>query len=338
MTNIFTDKELLNLEYRRLFLDKLSDLNKIKESIKGRYGKDISDNELKNFFEHEETLIYFVGSFNINRLNHFFGKYEKRDERDSLVRLIDRFLLDSINFEILNGLIVQLNEEYLDNQIDIDNAWSNELSASDYLGGIEPIYIIQKAITQNKINYFNTLNFQSQTSVHLFDLNNNQLISNKEVFSNWIPKPVSPLTFLNNVISKLPFELETSFMIMSIFGIIGLFIGASLGIISLSFGFLGIGLGVSIGMILGVVVDLSIDHCVNSKLMSMTETSNDRNQDLQCSNKSSHLLMNEKMPGCSGKSDGVLNNDPPRSRLQATRLLNDYQSDLNEETLIARYS
>ncbi|KTD50842.1 hypothetical protein [Legionella quateirensis] len=188
MACIFTNKPLLENEYKRLFLEKLSTLPKLKECLSARYDKkEITDTELKGLFSNNHKKIFdFIGRSNENRLRHFFGHSAQSDFRDAQIRLIDRLILDSIHFEIINMLMLQFANEYTDNQTEIEKEWQNELEDHAKLGSLPKIVIIQNAIKSIKNNVFKDLVFPENKSVALFHLKGQNVSPNEYVFINWL--------------------------------------------------------------------------------------------------------------------------------------------------------
>ena len=227
MPSIFADKNLLQKEYKRLFLDNFTNLNKIKECLSGRYNKKaISDEALKKLFTNNHKVIYdFVGLSNELRITYFFGDLEEHDSRDSQIRLIDRLVLDSIHFEVMTALFTRLNNEYASDQIEINRTWQTEIDEHAHLGQIESIFIMQNILKLNKKMFYEDLIFPMKSPVALFSLNKTVVIPNKDIFKQWTPKTDSlsnsqytrSLLFLLLIAALLvtPFILGTAFGLLS---------------------------------------------------------------------------------------------------------------------------
>ena len=188
MACIFSNKTLLETEYKRLFLEKLSTLTKLKECLAARYDKkELTDAEVKGLLSNNHKKIYdFIGRSNENRLRHFFGHSAQNDLRDAQIRLIDRLILDSIHFEVINMLMLQFANEYSDNKTKIDQEWHNEIQAHEKLGSLPIKLIIQNAIKSIKNNVFKDLVFPENKSVALFHLKGQSVSPNEHVFINWL--------------------------------------------------------------------------------------------------------------------------------------------------------
>lgn len=189
MTCIFSDRMLLDQEYKRLFLEKLSSKAKLKECLSARYDKkEITDAELHGLLLNNHKKIYdFIGKSNNNRVRHFFGSATQIDLRDSQVRLIDRVILDSIHFEVINRLLLRFIEEYSKNQTDIDKEWNQEIQSCEEHDSLPIMLIIQNGIKANKDRVFNDLVFPKKKTIALFHLKGQNISPNEDLFINWLP-------------------------------------------------------------------------------------------------------------------------------------------------------
>lgn len=190
MTTIFTHRELIDKEYKRLFLDRISNVKKLKECIKARYDKkELSDEIFYKLFSNNHKQIYdFIGPHNENRIRHFFGDFDNFDPRDNQITVLDRFILDSIHFDVIGTLLVQFYEEYNNNQKEIDKSWQQEIQAYAHLGPIPNQTIITNLIKSNKDQVFNDLEFPIHKNVQLFRLKKSSIELNAQVFIHWLPK------------------------------------------------------------------------------------------------------------------------------------------------------
>ncbi|RUR19633.1 hypothetical protein ELY21_03280 [Legionella sp. km535] len=189
MTCIFSDRMLLDQEYKRLFLEKLSSKAKLKECLSARYDKkEITDAELNGLLLNNHKKIYdFIGKSNKNRVRHFFGSVTQIDLRDSQVRLIDRVILDSIHFEVINRLLLRFIDEYSKNQTDIDKEWDQEIQSCEERDNLPIMLIIQNGIKANKHRVFNDLVFPKKKAAALFHLKGQNITPNEHLFINWLP-------------------------------------------------------------------------------------------------------------------------------------------------------
>ncbi|KTD38481.1 hypothetical protein Lmor_0302 [Legionella moravica] len=194
MTCIFTDRLLLDQEYKRLFLEKLSSKAKLKECLSARYDKkEITDAELDGILLNNHKKIYdFIGKSNEHRVRYFFGSETHIDLRDSQVRLIDRVILDSIHFEVINRLILRFIDEYSNNQTDIHEEWDQEVQSHEERNSLPIMLIIQNAIKANKIRVFNDLVFPAKKTVALLQLKGQNITPNKHLFTNWLSPSKAP--------------------------------------------------------------------------------------------------------------------------------------------------
>lgn len=188
MSCIFASKALLDKEYKQLFLERLSSTSKLKECIKGRYDKkEITEAELNSLFTNNHKKIFaFIGSGNEHRIRYFFNASSKDDSRDNQIRLIDRLILDSIHFDVINTLMMRFSDEYAQNQSEIDKEWDTEVQNYVELGPLPSFIIIQNAIKLNKTRVFQDLIFPKHRLVELFKLEDQRIIPNKDVFENWL--------------------------------------------------------------------------------------------------------------------------------------------------------
>ncbi|HEN5497217.1 TPA: hypothetical protein U6291_003164, partial [Legionella pneumophila] len=117
MKTIFANKELLYNQYKKMFLEQISDINKLKECIKARYDiKELPDEILFKLLTNNHKKIYdFIGTHNQNRIRYFFGNFDNFDPRDNQISVLDRFILDSVHFYITSSLLMQLHKEYQEN-------------------------------------------------------------------------------------------------------------------------------------------------------------------------------------------------------------------------------
>lgn len=291
MKNIFTDKNLLKREYIRLFLNELSHINTLCNCIEGRYGKSIPQETLLSFFQNDnKALIEFIGSSNSYRLEHFFGDFQNPDVRDKQISLLDRFILDSINFEVIHNLMVKFNSEYFPNQIDIDNAWVAEIVEEQKLNKVDPIYIIPRVFRDNKTAYFDELNFSSNSSVQLFTLKDEVITLNPQIFANWFQEQTN--TSESTIINQVLQFLNRPLLSILILGAAGAGMGALLGVVG---GVIGIVLGAVMGAIIGL--SMGLVNKLNELLTSEESSEKPTDQSLnECSCCFSYQRMNERMP------------------------------------------
>lgn len=191
MDSIFASKDLLDAEYKRLFLHKLSHLDELKEAIKARYDKkDIPDELIRQILSNNHKAIFdFIGSHNESRIRNFFGVPQFPDDRDSQIRVIDRLILDAVHFDTIATLMIRFSTEYPQDQVNIDKEWQTEIDNIKDLESFTPFLIIQNAIKLNKQRVFGDLVFPGkQSNVTLFYLKSNSIVPNGTVFTNWLPK------------------------------------------------------------------------------------------------------------------------------------------------------
>ncbi|HAT8179929.1 TPA: hypothetical protein JA361_10795 [Legionella pneumophila] len=206
MTTIFANKELLYNEYKKLFLEQISDISKLKECVKARYDlKDLNDEIFIRLLSNNHKKIYdFIGHHNQNRIRYFFGNFDNFDPRDNQITVLDRFILDSIHFYITSSLLMQLHKEYHGNEKEIDKAWQKEIKAHAHLGPIPTIAIISNSIKSNKNRIFKDLQFPANKNIQLFQLNKSSIKLNDQVFAHWLPTTseaqVSLSNFTRNII------------------------------------------------------------------------------------------------------------------------------------------
>ena len=250
MISIFTDRALLYQEYKSLFLDKLSNHKKVKQCIKSRYGiKKIDDDEFRRIFTNNHKCIYeFIGPRSDNRIRNFFGGSGPGDIRDDQVRLVDRFILDSIHFEIMATLIIQLIKDYPGNEEAINKSWAAELdiSTDSALDSLPRIAIIEHIMKNQIKNVFSDLMLPELKRVDLFRVNKNRIIPNEYVFSKWLPASQPPKKYLFNIIF---FSMITAAVACGAFAI-----AAGLGTLSIPILILLVIIPIIFGLVIGVAL------------------------------------------------------------------------------------
>ncbi|CAM2876183.1 hypothetical protein [Legionella worsleiensis] len=197
MPSIFASKDLLDKEYKRLFLDRLSSVTKFKDCLAARYDKtSITDFELQDLFlDYHSKINEFIGTKNESRIVHFFGDFTRNDTRDTQIRRIDKLVLDSIHFEITGTLLTQFIAEYNENQEAIDQEWSSEINVDTDDDLDIKKALIQNAISSNKDRVFNDLIFpETNETISLFDCDGERIIPDPNVFKNWLRQPEAQKT------------------------------------------------------------------------------------------------------------------------------------------------
>ncbi|HBD7051585.1 TPA: hypothetical protein KKW36_000520 [Legionella pneumophila] len=200
MKTIFANKELLYNQYKKMFLEQISDINKLKECIKARYDiKELPDEILFKLLTNNHKKIYdFIGTHNQNRIRYFFGNFDNFDPRDNQISVLDRFILDSVHFYITSSLLMQLHKEYQENAMEIDKAWQKEIQAHAHFGPLPTIAIIGNLIKSNKNHVFKDLQFPANKNIQLFQLNKLSIKLNDQVFAFWLPKASEAQVSLSN--------------------------------------------------------------------------------------------------------------------------------------------
>lgn len=216
MNSIFANKSLLDAEYKRLFLKKLTHIEELKESIRARYDKKtVSDETIRQILSNNHKVIYeFIGAHNESRIRHFFADFQKQDNRDNQIRIADRFILDCIHFDVIFILMTRFATEYSTDQADIDKEWNNEIQSAKELGAIPPFLIIQNAIKLNKERVFNELVFPDDQRVTLFQLKKNSVIPDRAVFINWLSESNQKSNGLRNTLLYLSAAVVASLCMM----------------------------------------------------------------------------------------------------------------------------
>ncbi|HAU1637722.1 TPA: DUF389 domain-containing protein [Legionella pneumophila] len=201
MKTVFANKELLYNEYKKLFLEQISDISKLKECVKARYDiKDLPDEIFFKLLTNNHKKIYdFIGTHNQNRIRYFFGNFDNFDPRDNQISVLDRFILDSIHFYITSSLLMQLHKEYHENAMEIDKAWQKEIQTHAHLGPLPTIAIIANSIKSNKNRVFKDLQFPANKNIQLFQLNKSSIKLNDQVFALWLPKTSEAQVAISNV-------------------------------------------------------------------------------------------------------------------------------------------
>lgn len=267
MECIFTNKTLLDKEYKRLFLERISNCLQLKDCISGRFNKKIiTDAEFGTLFSDNHKTIYdFIGSSNENRIRHFFGSANKTDIRDNQIRLIDRLILDSVHFDVINSLMQQFSNEYSAHQLDIDKEWSVEIQNHDGVGSIPNIFIIQNAIKYNKSRVFADLAFPVQKPVELFKLKDHKVITNTQVFKQWLLELNNKSTgnYTNYILLALIATVLVFIIPLIYLAIVGSTTGLGATIVTTSFSTSGVFAGVFIALIFNNLISNTITTCLN---------------------------------------------------------------------------
>ncbi|HAZ7573197.1 hypothetical protein OQJ02_06900 [Legionella sp. PATHC032] len=200
MKTIFANKELLYNQYKKMFLEQISDISKLKECIKARYDiKELPDEIFFKLLTNNHKKIYdFIGTHNQNRIRYFFGNFDNFDPRDNQISVLDRFILDSIHFYITSSLLMQLHKEYQENAMEIDKAWQKEIQAHAHLGPLPTTAVIANSIKANKNRVFKDLQFLPNKNTQLFQLNKLSIKLNDQVFALWLPKASEAQVSLTN--------------------------------------------------------------------------------------------------------------------------------------------
>lgn len=254
MTCIFSNKTLLDQEYKQLFLKRISDCSQLADCIAGRYNRQaVSEEELNILFLNNHKKIYnFLGRSNENRIRYFFGTSLNTDIRDDQTRLIDRLILDSVHFDVINTLMMRFIEEYHDNQMNIDKEWETEIKQHEGLGIIPTDCIIQNAIKNNKNRIFNSLIFPSIKHVVLFKLSEKKVIPNEQVFKKWLPESGSTLSdYTSYVLVAGIITALILFTPLIYLGVAGSSAGFSTATITTSFTMPGLLVGIFSSLIMG---------------------------------------------------------------------------------------
>lgn len=257
MPSIFSDKKLLKQAYISRLKDMLSDIDKIREAIKSRYGKEIDIETLKQAAVDEKVLNQFVEDKNIARVKNFFGSATVADLRDQRISKFDRFLLDSLNFEIWAALITDLVNDYPKNEQAINRAWQKELDANKD-SEAPPLDLLTSLLKLYSPEIFKDLIFDDVQKDNLFSLQSNEDGSTVSLrirfpsFEDWL-YPERNLTII-------PFEEERdegSQFLERAFGVLfGTLVGAAVGI---AFSPLGILAGAIIGMFIAIAMTFIAD-------------------------------------------------------------------------------
>lgn len=287
MANIFVDKNLLDQEYKKLFLDRLFSTSRLQECINSRYDKKaITSETIRAILSNNHKAIFdFIGTENENRIRFFFGTNQKKDKRDNQIRLIDRFILDCIHFDVISSLMMQFSNEYSKNQNEIDKAWQAEINLARSLGPIPNDVIIQQAIKLNKHRVFKDLVFPDIGHVELFIFNKNTLEPDKKIFANW---PLNANTN-NSRRSLILFGLAAA---LSALGLGAFIVGNSL-----LGGIIGVTASIFIGITLATVLAVSVCGFLYNTMSpkSHNQLSIEQNDD-DDKFSISYMLMRMKMP------------------------------------------
>jgi hypothetical protein len=297
MECIFTNKALLDKEYKRLFLERISNYSQLKDCVSGRYNKKIiTDAELGTLFSDNHKTIYdFIGSSNENRIRYFFGTANKIDIRDNQTRLIDRLILDSVHFDVINNLMLQFSNEYNAHQKSIDKEWEAEIQSHDGLGIIPTLFIIQNAIKHNKSRVFEDLVFPVQNPVELFKLTRQNIIPDAQIFKKWIPElnkqPKSNYTYyilFAGIAATLALFIPLIYL-----AIAGSTAGLGVASATTSFSTVGVFAGVFIALIFNNLITNTITTCLN--FFDEDNEQNTSNNDLESRLLSTEMMMT-KLP------------------------------------------
>ncbi|MBL7479275.1 hypothetical protein [Legionella bononiensis] len=319
MACIFTNKPLLEKEYKRLFLEKLSTLTKLKECLSARYDKkEITDAELKGVLSNNHKKIYdFIGRSNENRLRYFFGHSAQSDLRDAQIRLIDRLILDSIHFEVINMLMLQFDNEYSNNLTEIEKEWHNELHDHAQLGPLPNKLIIQNAIKSIKNSVFKDLVFPENKSVALFHVNGQSIIPNKHVFINWLSQSntKSPIKAEHSIYAVVAAALIAlfafAFFIVS-WGLPGATAAGLGGAVAASLNPAGFAIGLFVAFLLSGLISYA---CSNPLKGSIDTIDSSLSSPGHCPNRSSTEFIIGKLP--KREQTDALNNQPPTDEFNA---------------------
>lgn len=297
MDCIFTSKALLDKEYKRLFLERISNYSQLKDCISGRFNKKIiTDAEFDALISDNHKTIYdFIGSSNENRIRHFFGSANKTDIRDNQIRLIDRLILDSVHFDLINSLMLQFTNEYSAHQLDIDKEWAVEIQNHDGVGIIPNFFIIQNAIKYNKSRVFEDLAFPVQKPVELFKLTGQQVIPNKQVFKQWLPELNNQSTgnYTNYILLAIIATALALIIPLIYLAIAGGTAGLGAAIATTSFSTAGVFAGVFIALIFNNFITNTITTCLN--FFDEDNKLNTPNNNLESRPLSTRMMMN-KLP------------------------------------------
>ncbi|HAT6977934.1 TPA: hypothetical protein F8R96_13500 [Legionella pneumophila] len=307
MKTVFANKELLYNEYRKLFLEQISDISKLKECVKARYDiKDLPDEIFFKLLTNNHKKIYdFIGTHNQNRIRYFFGNFDNFDPRDNQISVLDRFILDSIHFYIISSLLMQLHKEYQGNEKEIDKAWQKEIQAHAHLGPLPTIAIIANSIKSNKNRAFKDLKFPVHKNIQLFQLNKSSIKLNDQVFAFWLPKTSEAQVAISNVTRNT--------ILVCLAGVAILAIGVSLFLFSISSaaGLAAISNPVSLGIMIALLAGTTLILGIASLYFSTTRVINDgtiEHQEKSTPQKSyhSHNIRKDKMYSTENKPEEPL--------------------------------
>ncbi|KTD75114.1 hypothetical protein [Legionella waltersii] len=190
MEILFANRQRLPSAYKTLFIEHLTNLDKLKDAIQSRFSKkEIKDQDFKKLFTfNQRALFELIGPSNDNRFRHFFGSHDHFDRRDTQISCLDRFILDSVHFEVCRCLIKQFEQEYQGNKESIEKEWQSIMPIPGNEKSIPLQYYIQKEIIATKDIVLSELIFPKNQRVRLFSLEHSTLKLNEHVFSNWLPQ------------------------------------------------------------------------------------------------------------------------------------------------------
>ncbi|WP_298624223.1 hypothetical protein [uncultured Legionella sp.] len=332
MTCIFTSKSLLDKEYKQRILQRLSSISQLKQCVSARYDKKtIADTELIELFSNNhEKICKFVGRSNENRIVHFFSQPNKSDPRDKQISLLDRFILDSVHFEVVASLMTQFSNEYAANKKDIDKEWESEIQNHPDVGLISTDLIIQNEIKNIKERAFADITFPDQKHINLFQLSGKTIIPNERVFSKWYSE-------LNNQSKNnythyiLWAALAITLAVFIPFIYFGIAAGnaAAFGPAMATTSFSGL------GVLAGVFVALMFNYFIeNQGTSSQTPEDKDNNEGLLHKSPEpepmSTVLMMTKLPSA---PDNLSDRSPTHSEIHSSDLFKAKKTGIEDESL-----
>ncbi|HAT2065184.1 TPA: hypothetical protein OO122_002529 [Legionella pneumophila] len=267
MKTIFANKDLLYNQYKKMFLEQISDISKLKECVKARYDiKELSDEIFFKLLTNNHKKIYdFIGIHNQNRIRYFFGNFDNFDPRDNQISVLDRFILDSVHFYITSSLLMQLHKEYQENAMEIDKAWQKEIQAHSHFGPLPTIAIVGNLIKSNKNRVFKDLQFPANKNIQLFQLNKSSIKLNDQVFALWLPKASEAQVSLSNFTRNTILVCIAAAAILAIG--VSLFVFSTSSAAGLAVIFNPASLGIMIALLAGATLILGISSLYSSTII-----------------------------------------------------------------------
>jgi len=339
MISVFADKTELRKEYRRRFLEKLSNLEETKKCIGARYGKksaDISDKLITKFFD--DTLIKtptslakssseekipksaaaildFIDPNNRTRLDMFFGT---NDNRNKQLKLVDKFLLDAIHFEVYATLIETFEIDYETNADAINGKWSEDIK--NYDPDMTMKMRILKALNEYKNNFYTQLDLPNAEVRPLFSFDGIK-ITPLPILSGWLNNG-SEFNKKNNLASTVLVSFLAVAMALLILAVLGT-TGAALIASSLGIGpiiIIGAGIGFAFGaLVLLTIFDGGLINDFDRHWIPVNESRHVGVNDHAKTHSGSYRSMRRSMPAGEVVTE-IKEASPPHQRLQKTKL------------------